>query len=114
MFYENYERLCRERGDKPYALAVQLGAKNSAVVAQWKKGAIPRQAMLQKIADHFNITVAELMYGEGQPDPEMPPVTSTLMELVRQLPDDEQRELLNYVRMRVRLSSPPDGSGSNP
>lgn len=68
MFYENYERLCQEHGVKPYALAVQLGAKNNAVVAQWKKGAVPRQPMLEKIADYFKVPVSELLFGkEKQP-----------------------------------------------
>lgn len=64
MFYENYERLCNEAGENPYTLAVQLGAKNNAVVAQWKKGSVPRKAMLEKIAEHFGVTVSELMYGK--------------------------------------------------
>ena len=100
MFYENYERLCKERGEKPYSLAVQLGAKNNAVVAQWKKGAVPRQPMLEKIAEHFGVSVSELMYGKetAPAEPELSEDEAMLLTAFRSLTDDQRRFVLRQLR----------------
>ena len=101
MFYENYERLCNETGEKPYALAVQLGAKNNAVVAQWKKGSVPRKAMLETIAEHFGITVGELMYGKEKQPPvseELSEVALAIARIVDSLPEENRRLLLAQVK----------------
>lgn len=64
MFYDVYKKLCDENGEKPYQLPLKLGAKSNSMVAQWKKGSLLRPEMLQKIADHFKVTVGFLMDGE--------------------------------------------------
>lgn len=64
MFYDIYKKLCDENGEKPYQLPLKLGAKSNSMVAQWKKGSLPRPEMLQKIADHFKVTVGFLLDGE--------------------------------------------------
>lgn len=102
MFYENYERLCNETGEKPYALAVQLGAKNNSVVAQWMKGSVPRKAMLEKIADHFGITVSELMYGKEKQPTVIGELSKYELELIaafRALPADEKQHVLALLRL---------------
>ena len=64
MFYAIYKKLCDENGEKPYQLPMKLGAKSNSMVAQWKKGSLPRPEMLQKIADHFHVSVGYLVDGE--------------------------------------------------
>ena len=64
MFYDVYKKLCDENGEKPYQLPLKLGAKSNSMVAQWKKGSLPRSEMLQKIAEYFKVTVGFLMDGE--------------------------------------------------
>lgn len=73
MFYAIYEQLCTEHGEKPYQLPLKLGAKSNSVVAQWQKGSVPRGAMLQKIADHFGVSVAYLL---GETEQKNPSTTS--------------------------------------
>ena len=60
MFWDNFERLCREKGMKPTPAAAEIGFPSASVV-KWKKGAIPRGTTLQKIADYFNVTVNDLL-----------------------------------------------------
>ena len=70
MFFSNYEKLCAERGEKPYALPLKLGAKSNSMVAQWKNGSVPRPDMLQKIADYFGVSVGHLLgYDEQKNKP---------------------------------------------
>lgn len=66
MFYDIYEQLCNEFGEKPYSLPVKLGAKSNSVVAQWRKGSIPRSDMLNKIANYFGVSVGYLLGKEDK------------------------------------------------
>lgn len=113
MFYENYERLCNEAGEKPYTLAVQLGAKNNAVVAQWKKGSVPRKAMLEKIAEHFGVTVSELMYGKetapAREESELSEDEVILLSAFRSLTEDQRRFVLR--QLRAAAQEPGDQAG---
>lgn len=61
MFYDVYMKLCEEHGEKPYQLALKLGAKSNSVVWQWSKGSKPRGEMMMNIAKHFNVPVAYLL-----------------------------------------------------
>lgn len=60
MFWQNFVRLCEERGIKPTPAAAEIGFPSASVV-KWKKGTIPRGTTLQKIADYFNVTVNDLL-----------------------------------------------------
>lgn len=65
MFYDNFKRLCDERGEKPTPVAQKLGCTSSNV-ALWKKGSAPRPAVVQKFADYFGVTAQELLFGENE------------------------------------------------
>lgn len=66
MFWENYVRLCNSENKSPNAVAAENGVKSSGTVTGWKNGVIPRAPVLQKLADYFNVTTAELL-GESIP-----------------------------------------------
>lgn len=59
-FYENFIRLCNERGETPSSVARSIGVDKSAVT-RWSKGAMPRGTTAAKLADHFGVTVGELL-----------------------------------------------------
>ena len=40
-FYDNYIRLCNERGEPPTRVAIDVGVDRSAAT-RWSKGAMPR------------------------------------------------------------------------
>lgn len=60
MFWENYVRLCAEKGQSPTQTAIDLGY-SSAMPTRWKNGGIPRKGTLEKIADYFNVTPQDLL-----------------------------------------------------
>lgn len=60
MFYENYLRLCNDRGITPSAAAVDMGLTKAANT-KWAAGKTPRDATLKKIADYFEVTIPYLM-----------------------------------------------------
>lgn len=71
MFWENYQYLCEKHGTTPTRLSIELGCANSSAT-NWKKGKVPRPDTLQKIAEHFGITVDTLL-GEYPPEPKASP-----------------------------------------
>lgn len=56
MFWKNYLKLCKDKGLSPNAVAKGLNV-SSGSVTEWKKGRIPSKKTLQKLAEHFNVTI---------------------------------------------------------
>ena len=68
-FYKNYVSLCAKIGKSPSAVAEELGFSRTSPNG-WKKGKIPRDASLSRIASYFNISVEELQFeSENKPAP---------------------------------------------
>ena len=60
MYYENFEKLCKERGVKPGAVGRAADVPSSALTA-WKQGLYtPKIPRLKKIADYFGVSVGYL------------------------------------------------------
>jgi len=66
-FSENLSRLQMERGETNYRLAKEIGVHQSSV-ANWKIGITPHPKHLKLIADHFGVTVDELLGREAMKD----------------------------------------------
>ena len=66
MFYENFDRICRERGTSASAAALAIGkAKNTA--GGWKRnGTIPKEDELIALAKHLRCRVADFFREDGQ------------------------------------------------
>lgn len=65
MFYDNFVKLCAEKGQKPTPTAKEIGFSSAALV-KWKNGTTPRGNALQKIADYFGVTVNDLLAEPGE------------------------------------------------
>ena len=97
MFYETYEKLCKEFDEKPYQLPLKLGAKSNSVVAQWQKGSVPRGDMLKKIADHFNVTVEYLLTGKEENKKSPAPEGAELFPGYSDLTEEEKQKVSDYI-----------------
>lgn len=74
MFWTNYEYLCRKIDKSPNYVASQIGVKSSGTVTAWKrKNALPRQSVLLKVAEYFNVTVDELLTEDLQKKNQLTP-----------------------------------------
>lgn len=60
MFFEIFLELCQKRGKSPSAVAKDLKIA-SGTVTEWKKGRIPQNATLLKLADYFGASVDYLL-----------------------------------------------------
>ena len=61
MFWDNFVFYCNQKGVAPNVAAAAVGVKSSGTVTGWKNGAIPRQSVLKKLADYFEISVEMLV-----------------------------------------------------
>lgn len=54
MFWEKFLLLCKEKGESPTYVCKKLGY-SSTMVTNWKRGSVPRDSTLLKIADYFGV-----------------------------------------------------------
>ena len=59
MFWENFVRLCNEADKSPSRVAFELGLSNGTA-SGWKKGAIPQERILVRLADYFSVPLESL------------------------------------------------------
>lgn len=69
MFYENFIKLCAQKGESPNAVAAKLGL-STGTVTWWKKGRQPREPLLYKIAEYFDVPVDYLLGKPNEKEPE--------------------------------------------
>lgn len=105
MFYENYLRLCNDRGITPSAAAVDMGLTKAANT-KWAAGKTPRDATLKKIADYFEVTIPYLMGETDDRTQKNSPGQVTEAELDEELvrfwnsaDDTERKALMDAVQM---------------
>lgn len=60
MFWNNYVKLCEQKGKAPNAVAAELGLSSGSVTA-WKQGRLPRGGTIEMIARYFEVEPAYLL-----------------------------------------------------
>ena len=88
MFWQNFTKLCTETRKPPSRVAAELGFSNASVTG-WKKGAVPRDSTLSRIADYFGVPVESLTADDA------PSVTPTVKSVA---PETDESQLLAYYR----------------
>lgn len=68
MFWDKFVTLCSAKGISPNGVCADLGL-STATATKWKKGAIPRDTTLKKIADYFGVSTSYLLGVVDDPDP---------------------------------------------
>lgn len=64
MIYKNVQRLCKENGTNIFNLEKACGIANGTVGKWENRVSSPRVDTLQKVADFFGVSVAELLSEE--------------------------------------------------
>lgn len=88
MFWDNYYRLCAREGKTPNKVAAELEI-SSGTVTGWKKGALPRPQVMQKLCDRFGVTkeqlIADVYDDTSEAQTAASPEVSTLAEKLQTL-----------------------------
>ena len=107
MFYDNYVKLCNSIGKTPSAVAIEIGVSKS-IVSRWKNGGGATDAVIQRVADYFGITVAELT-GEGQKEKpathegrELTEIQQKAFDMIKQMTDDQLKAFIAAAEAFLR------------
>ncbi len=63
-FYENLERVCREKGTTPHAIVVKRLGKSPSTLAYWRAGKTPTLKIVEKIAEALDVKQSDLLQNE--------------------------------------------------
>lgn len=88
MFWQNFTKLCEVNGKSPSRVTAELGLA-TGTATNWKKGAIPQNRILKRIADYFGVPVEELTQDESKRTQTQSPGNDSQMD---------ETQLLTYFR----------------
>ena len=97
MFWQNFKRLCDKAGKSPNRVASDCGFSN-AIVTGWKKGALPQERSLRKVADYFGVSISDLM----AEDEELTGDDRILFDLFHSFNREGRGKLLDYAENMKR------------
>lgn len=100
MFWNNFVELCKKNNVTPNGLAKQLSISSGSITS-WKQGRVPKWQTLTMLAEHFGVTVEELIAEEkGSPPGETQGLdektTKAVMKLSR-MSDEQKAKALLYI-----------------
>lgn len=104
MFWKNFVSLCNQKNKTPNGVCAELGL-SVATATKWKKGSVPRDTTLKKVADYFEVSVSYLLGVVDDPDPialidpskKEPPTLERLNEVMKDMTEEELKDLEKYV-----------------
>lgn len=92
MFWDNFQRICKEKGESPNGVCREIGLSN-AVATHWKNGTQPKADVLIKIAEYLDVSVDYLLgvQKKSAPDDE---VRNALIDKVIHMSDSQAKNFL--------------------
>ena len=99
MFWKNFVTLCNEKNTSPTAVCAEIGYSN-AIATKWRKGAIPRNTTLHKIADYFGVSVDYLLGDEKATTPTEPKLSEgekLWLQLYNSVSEDTRNILIGMM-----------------
>lgn len=104
MFWENFIKLCAEKGKTPTSVVLDLGY-SKGTVTHWKNGHVPQVLALHKIADYFGVTVEYLLGKETEkPQKEKAPTEEALKVALfggADVPDELWDKVTEYAKFLI-------------
>ena len=104
MFYEIVNNLCKEHKITITRMAEEIGLSNAAPTS-WRKGAEPKLATLEKIAEYFGVSIDYLRGAETKkaPTPEKGERDYSDLELIEAVmqANEQQKEAIRlFLKMK--------------
>lgn len=90
-------------GKSESAVAKEIG-RDSKTVTGWKKGAVPYNSTLKKLADYFGITVEELMGTKKEPagDGELDAQIQNIVEMLSNASQEERDAVETLLKAKAK------------
>lgn len=105
MFWNNFVSLCNQNDKTPNGVCSELGL-SAATATKWKKGAVPRDTTLQKIADYFQVSTTYLLGVSDDPHILLSEqVIANIVAGVQRVEDKLDKQKKPVLGFKPRLSS---------
>ena len=109
MFWKNFVQLCNKNNTTPTAVVLEMGISRGSVTG-WKKGSVPNDGTLLRLAEYFNVTVEELISEQKETPPEEIPAgldeqDIEILNLFSRLSDEQKAQALTYLEFLKSQSS---------
>ena len=91
-FFEQYTKLCKERSMSANGVAKEIGLPSSSVT-YWKRGSLPQQRTLERVAEYFGVSTDYLL---GYTDEKEKPA-SARAELNKLIDGMGRDELIDFI-----------------
>lgn len=106
IFYKNYISLCAKANKAPSAVAEDVGLSRTSPNG-WKKGKVPRDATLEKIADYFGVTVEALTEKQNNKPAtpegdELTEMQQKAFDMIKQMTDDQLKAFIAAAEAFLR------------
>lgn len=125
-FWERIQILCSEKNTTPTGLCKSLGLSTS-MATRWKNGTIPNPATMEILAEALGVTSRFLMWGSDSAsspadeamakltasmqealdsmEKEKSPLLRSLENLVKNMTQDQQREMKKYAEYLINSNN---------
>ena len=109
MFFDNFSKLCEEKGVSVKQAAKEIGLSNS-IGTKWKKHpeTIPNGSTLEKVAKYFNCSVAFLLSGDEKENSAAPIGAALHVETQYDGLSDDNRAMIDDLIAKLYKSQSDD------
>lgn len=103
-FYDNLERVCREKGTTPNAIVVKKLGKSSSVLTYWRNGGnTPTMKIIEELAEALGVKPSDLLRTEEDKMQEEKSAKAALFgsgTVVTDAQWDEVKNFAEYIKAR--------------
>ena len=103
MFWENFQKICKEKGTSPNGVCHDIGLSNASAT-HWKNGTQPKADVLVKIAKYLDVSVDYLLGVKNEKPLEpiaLRASVSEWTELLNLLSDENLIKLRDYAQLLI-------------
>lgn len=102
VFYEQLNRICKQKNTTPTAVTKKLGYSSSKVTA-WKNGSIPKQEILVNLADCLGVNTKDFFDDEKVSETDTKKIHPSIDERIFELAKTDEN-IAAYINAIVKLS----------
>ena len=105
MFFDQFTKLCEEKGTTPTKFVTNILHLSSSKVTAWKNGSIPKYEILNLIADYFNVSIGTLFDVQKNSLSKLELTTDEreLLTYYNKLPDIDKGRVLGTAKTLAEL-----------
>ena len=104
MFYDNFEKACAIKGEKPNPVAIKCGGTKSSA-SSWKKGSSPNSEIVVKLANYLNVSTDYLLLGSEAKAIVLSDDERSLLDNYTQLSDKNKARILERIQVMLETEA---------